>query len=190
LSGATHGGMHNAELSQVKTLAPEALATHGAANRFVSGGTHFAIEGVARGPALELSEEETDLALRMFERSLAWTVRRFERSRIHVVYLPSPLSCYELESSEVNTRVADASRPTAFPASAVTQRSDVLRDRVRAFAAKHGVAFIDATPELRAAARAELVHGPKDAGHFNRTGYTVLGELLARELQTGAAKSR
>ena len=43
---------------------------------------------------------------------------------------------------------------------------------------------------LQAAARTELIHGPNDGGHFNRRGYTVLGELLARALEAGRAVAR
>ncbi|MEZ5436415.1 MAG: hypothetical protein R3E67_07900 [Pseudomonadales bacterium] len=47
---------------------------------------------------------------------------------------------------------------------------------------KQGVAFVDTTADLRQAADTQTMHGPRDWNHFNRRGYEVLGESVARQL--------
>jgi hypothetical protein len=186
-SGSSLGGMDPAD------RAPIELRTEPASdlpNSFVCAGNHYGFKGLARGPALDLGPEETDLALRMFDRSLAWTQRRFEKARIHVVYLPSPLACYDLGSSLICTQLGGAAQNSVHQASEVGLRSSELRRRVREFADARRIDFIDPTPALQAAARIELIHGPIDGGHFNRRGYTVLGEVLARELEVQRAAKR
>jgi hypothetical protein len=93
------------------------------------------------------------------------------------------MACYEFSSSRVNVRSYEG-RESVYPASAAMPRSDELRARVQRIAEACGFGWIDATPRVRAAARSELLHGPKDFGHFNRAGYTLLGEILAEGLSS------
>jgi lysophospholipase L1-like esterase len=152
-------------------------------NVFSAGKWHAHLPGEGRGPALDLTEPETGFALRLLAGSLRWTHRRFEGARFALVYIPSPMACYEFSSSRVNVRSYEG-RESIFPASAAMPRSDELRARVQRIAEACGFGWIDATPRVRAAARSELLHGPKDFGHFNRAGYTLLGEILAEGLSS------
>jgi hypothetical protein len=47
------------------------------------------------------------------------------------------------------------------------------------------VDFVDATPALREAATASVIHGPHDWDHLNKIGYETLGTLVATRLQEG-----
>ena len=150
-------------------------------NVFRAGAEHYRFEGEAQGPALEFSEAEIDLALRIFERSLLWARRRFEDSSITLVYLPSPLTCYEMISPEVVIDARDG-RARVHDSERIRERSDELRARVRALADELELRLVDTTPKMRALAQKGLIHGPGDGRHFNRRGYTALGEILADEL--------
>ena len=180
LRGGTAGGLSNEGKSPVT---PFAAGEELAENVFTSGGEHYVFRGDPSGPALELDASETDLALRMFARSLAWCRTRFAGARVRVVYLPSPLACYEIVSPRVRARATIAGREKLHPAASVAPRSAELRRRVREIAEAQGVELIDASDALAARGREEPVHGPLDGHHFNLAGYTVLGELLSRALE-------
>lgn len=181
LKHSSDGGVASESQSRIEILSDEDPLDESV---FTSGGQRYAFRGDASGPALELNPQETEFALRMFERALAWTVRRFPKARVRVVYIPAPLSCYELSSTNARARVTQPGREKLVPSTKVKLRSDELRARVAAISASRHVALIDATDELRAASATEVLHGPIDGHHFNRAGYTVLGEVLARALAT------
>jgi len=58
----------------------------------------------------------------------------------------------------------------------------MICERLRDLAGRHGQSFIDARPALREAASRGIIHGPLDWKHFNRVGYTRLGERVAAAL--------
>jgi lysophospholipase L1-like esterase len=104
-----------------------------------------------------------------------------------VVYVPSPLSCYELEGEEVSVR-SYLGRTSLQPARRVQERSREIRARVRALASAAQLGFVDPTDVLRSLARTTAIHGPGDWGHFNEKGYRCLSEeILAGVFATGRA---
>ena len=64
----------------------------------------------------------------------------------------------------------------------VATSSDLTCALVREASVRHRVGFVDARPPLRQAAATEVIHGPRDWEHFNKIGYRVFGEVLARRL--------
>jgi len=147
-----------------------------------SGETHWLFNHWTQSPGLELTPEETAFALSMLEGSLRWVKQRFEGVSVTLVYLPSPLSCYELSSPTVHVRSYE-SRAEEYPASEVSLRSDAIRARVRSMAEALELDFVDSTPALREAATFAPVHGPIDGNHLNRRGYEVLGRLLVERFR-------
>ena len=69
---------------------------------------------------------------------------------------------------------------------AVAERSQMVVggqiNDVLALQGHSGMQFIDATPALRAAASSSTIYGPNDWDHLNRTGYQVLGALVASQV--------
>ena len=181
--GRSAGGLRGAEKRQLEVFG-EAPDPPPGENLFAAGGRAYRFAPEGQGPGLELDEAETDFALRLCERALAWTRRRFPEARMTLVYIPAPLSCYEMLSPEVRIQTYEG-RAALHDASLAWERSDELRARAAALAAGLDIEFLDPTDELREAAQAELLHGPRDAKHFNRAGYTHLARALARHL--GAA---
>jgi hypothetical protein len=49
---------------------------------------------------------------------------------------------------------------------------------------RQGIPFLDATPALRAAASANVIHGPRDWDHLNEIGYRVLGSQVAARVRS------
>jgi lysophospholipase L1-like esterase len=177
LGGKAQGGTDGETKNELR-LSAKPFPAPPDANVFAAGEWHAHLPGEGRGPALDLTEAELDFALRMLAGSLRWTRRRFEGARFALVYLPAPMSCYAFSSPNVRVKSYEG-RESLYPAAAPMPRSDELRARVERIAAEAGFGWIDATPRLREAARGALLHGPKDFGHFNRAGYTLLGEVLA-----------
>jgi hypothetical protein len=132
-----------------------------------------------QGPAPDLSEAETDAALWAFEQSLAFLDAELAGVRRCVVYIPSPAASYEPARGEFQLQLL-GQRPRVYPREIVEARSRDLRRRVAEIAARSGSDFVDPTPQVRLRARDELLHGPTDVRHFNRAGYTVLGEAASR----------
>jgi hypothetical protein len=129
------------------------------------------------GPSLELTEAELELGLRVFERSLASCRALYPSAEMTVVYVPSPLACYDLVGAEVSIRTY-LDRAPMVPAERVHERSREIRARVGAIAAAAGVGFVDPTDGLRALARETPIHGPRDCNHFNEQGYRRLAEEI------------
>jgi hypothetical protein len=180
LGGKAQGGTAGETKSELR-LSEEPFSAPPDVNVFRAGELYAHLPGEGRGPALDLTEAETELALRLLAGSLRWTRKRFEGARFALVYIPSPMACYEFSSARVAVRSYEG-RESHYDASRSVPRSDELRERARRVAEACGFGWIDATPRVREAARGELLHGPRDFGHFNRAGYTLLGEILAEGL--------
>lgn len=152
-------------------------------NRAQMAGTVVDLPNYLQGPGLELAEGELDVALAVFDACLAELAARpeFAAARKIVVYLPSPLSCYDLATDTVHSQRA-APGENRFPARLVRTRGERLAAAVRDAALAHGLDFIDPRPALREEARKGFLHGPRDWRHFNRAGYTALARAVAARL--------
>jgi hypothetical protein len=131
-----------------------------------------------QGPSMELTEEELNLGIYVFEHSLNYLAENFPSIPIFVVYIPSPLSIYQMVSPEVSVQ-ENHERGDIYPTAAVRQRSDQIAQRIKEIARARGIGFIDTRPHLRKAAEGGAVHGVFDMRHFNQKGYTVLAEAIA-----------
>jgi hypothetical protein len=135
-----------------------------------------------QSPALELSEEERNEAAVVFERSLAFLRRLFPDPPVLVVYVPSPLSSYELIGPEVSVQTYMVERPSRYPKERVSASSDAICKMIRAGSIGQGAGFLDARIALRSTSGKELVHGPRDFKHFNRAGMSTLGRIVAEQV--------
>lgn len=128
----------------------------------------------------DLTAEEMDRALEVFEFSFQYMLRQFPHSKVATVYIPGPLSSYETPGNLV-IESKNEGRIEATHAD-VRKRSDEIATRIAAIAKECQADFFDTRPAIRAAAVKELLHGPRDWRHLNRKGYTVLAEEIARRL--------
>jgi hypothetical protein len=151
-------------------------------NTFVIAGRETPAPAVL-GPAIAVAPADIRTAVGVLDRSLAWLRRRFARTPIVVVHVPSPLSIYRPAApTAVYLAIEGGYQPRESASARVAANSDLLCGLVREAAVRHGTGFLDARPALRAAAADRLIHGPIDWLHFNRAGYQVFGDLLARRL--------
>lgn len=153
----------------------------GKINRLTIGGLAAPVPDDLQGPSLELTAAETQTGLYVFEQSLRFLSRYFPESRVTVVYVPSPLTCYRLASKRVSVQ-SYWNRAQVFAAARALARGEELAAKIAAAAKRQGADFLDPRPALREAAAREPIHGPRDWKHFNRRGYTVLAEAVAARL--------
>ncbi len=156
---------------------PLPVLRDGPNNRAVVGGAVVAIPEELQGPALELNGDEIGLGVDVFERALVFLRDWFADSRVCVVYIPSPLSCYEPGSPTVSCQ-SYHDRESVHPSSLVWERSDEIAGMVREVAERAGCPFADARPALRREAAREFIHGPLDWRHFNRNGLETLATTV------------
>jgi hypothetical protein len=100
-------------------------------NRIELAGAPVELPGNLQSPAMELTEPELERAALVFERSLAFLRKLLPGVPVLVVYLPSPLSSYQLSAPEVSIQqyVPDRSRhPCCRP-----PRSPARTSRFQAF---------------------------------------------------------
>lgn len=135
-----------------------------------------------QGPSMDLSQEQLQQSVGTFSKALAWSRTYFPRAQFAVVYVPSVLSTYQLTGDAVSAQNLFSDNETQFTVSAVEQRHAWMVEQIAQASQKQGVAFVDTTADLRQAANAQMMHGPRDWNHFNRRGYEVLGESVARQL--------
>ena len=152
-------------------------------NRAQVAGQVVELPNYLQGPALDLPDEDLEVSLAVFDACLAELAARpeFAAARKAVVYLPSPLSCYDLATDTVHAARATPGE-NRFPAKAVRARSERILAAVRDAALAHGLGFIDPRAALREEARQGFIHGPQDWRHFNRAGYTALAKAVAAKL--------
>jgi hypothetical protein len=164
----------------------------GPVNSAVVGGQVVDIPDVLQGPALELTDEEIDLGVFVYEQALGLLAERFPDARIGVAYLPAPISSYEIASTEVSCQTYHG-RGGVHPTEAAKARSDLIAGRVREASERGRCAFVDVRPHLRMASSDAFVHGPRDWKHYNRAGLEVLAdavEELLDEMSDAAPRAR
>jgi len=146
-------------------------------NKALVGGREVSLPNTLQSPALELTPEEIKRALYVFEQSAAYLKDFFKDTRIIVIYVPSPLSCYDLISDSVDIQ-RHKQGPSIFARALVGERSDFIASRVQAVAQEYGLKFIDTRKALRDAAKKAFIHGPKDWKHLNQKGYEAFSEAV------------
>ena len=95
-----------------------------------------------------------------------------------IVFIPSPLSSYEMVSPNVAYR-GYMSFPGFLDTAIVESRHRETCKAIQTVASNHNVPFVNTTKSLREAASKELIHGPLDWDHFNKRGYQILSADLA-----------
>ena len=134
-----------------------------------------------QGAAPHLPDEHIRQGMDVFAHSLAWLRNRFERVPITVVYVPSPLAIYHHAEDAISFCSVSGG---GLVAKAIAERHhDLIRDTVAGISAAQRIEFVDATPVLREAAEASVIHGPHDWDHLNKIGYQTLGALVATHVQ-------
>ena len=139
------------------------------------------LPGGLQSPGMDIDSADWDLAVLVFERSLAYLRALLPETPVIVVYIPSPLSSYRLISPGVSFQ----DRKTGFShKEKIPQNSDRMCQLIRAATISQGAGFLDLRPAIRAGTAHDVLHGPRDFKHFNRKGYEILGKAVAERLDS------
>lgn len=148
-------------------------------NRVNIGGKTVTIPDALQSPEVTLSKENFTLAFNVFERALLFMSGYFPGSGVSIVYVPSVLSCYEIASDNVSVQIStnDTTGMTVTKNAVIETGENTFRT-LSDIALRYGIEIIDSRPFIKKASSGDLVHGPKDWKHFNRLGYTALGDAV------------
>ena len=127
---------------------------------------------------LYISEEEYKLGLYVFEQSLSALAEFFPRTEIKIVFIPSPLSSYQIVSSKVSFR-GYIEKESLVETVIIKKRHVKVCEAIQTIALAWEVSFLNTTKSLRKVASQEFIHGPIDWDHFNKKGYEALSTDIA-----------
>jgi hypothetical protein len=152
-------------------------------NRVKVAGRSRWLPNLMQSPALGLELGELRTSLYVFEQSLKYLQNYFPNSQITVIYIPSPLSVYELMSPQWVNIDRSSNGGHLRKVSQVAPASDAIASAVRSITQANDMDFLDTRHSLRAAARTKFIHGPRDWYHFNQEGYRVLANAIVPALK-------
>lgn len=163
----------NGTFGQRETLEPQILDNPIDA---LMNGKKVQTPGLLQSPPLDKSKEEIQVALTIFENSIKLVKKNYPKSRIGLVYIPSPASTYQFlpGTIAIPTNKSDALHATVEIAPA----SNLLCNQIRAITIKNNINFHDTRQAIRQAATHGFLHGPGDWNHFSETGYRVLADEI------------
>jgi len=154
-----------------RTQRPNHLARNGEEARMVP----------VQGAAMGLSDAEVTRGLWALDASLEVLQEWSPSSRLIVVYLPSVATSYDWpDPLEMVAYEGDA--PLRATSEENLGHSRMIRERMETLTRSRGIQLIDTTEGVRAVARTEFLHGPKDWDHTNARGYEVIADIIVREL--------
>ena len=132
-----------------------------------------------------ITNEEYKLGLSVFEQTLARLAGFFPQTEIKVVFLPSPLSSYQMVSSKVSFR-GYFQKKNLVETIVIKKRHIKICEAIQAISSAHNVSFLNTTKSLRRVASYEFIHGPIDWDHLNKRGHKALSTDIAQVfLQSG-----
>ena len=114
----------------------------------------------------------------VFEQSLAALAEFFPQTEIKIVFIPSPLSSYQIVSSKVSFR-GYFSKESLVETVIIKKRHVKVCEAIQTIALAWEVSFLNTTKSLRKVASQEFIHGPIDWDHFNKGGYEALSTDIA-----------
>jgi hypothetical protein len=142
--------------------------------------------GYCEGPALHLTDNEINLSMEIARQALVYLRKKFHKSEISLVYLPSSLSIYKFSDCAIRPatlEIKDSTRNNLFEPTESLKRNEWLRAKFLNLANSLGFRFIDTTPFLKEKASFHLLHGPRDPIHLNRVGYEFFSQAITKELE-------
>ena len=126
-----------------------------------------------------LRSESLAGAIEVFKQSLLNLNKFFPQSEIKIVFIPSTLSSYKIISSNVHYR-GFVQSPNIIETATIEKSHARLCGAIKQVAVDHDFSFVNITKSIRLASSVEFMHGPLDWDHFNKRGYHVLSDHLAK----------
>ena len=128
---------------------------------------------------LGVRDELIELSVYVFQETTARLANFFNKTKINIIYIPSPVSSYKIVSSHVHAR-GFMQDPYVTETTVAEEKHIKLCNTIKRFAKFNNFSFVNTTKSLRYAALSDFIHGPLDWDHFNKKGYQVLSDDLAK----------
>ena len=123
-------------------------------------------------------KKSTGGGIYVFERALSALIEFFPQTEIKVVFIPSPLSSYQMISPKVSFR-GYVSHKGLIETAIIKKRHVKICEAIRDISVASKVSFLNSTKSLKKVASQEFIHGPADWDHFNKAGYEALSTDIA-----------
>jgi len=129
---------------------------------------------------LGLKDKLIEISVYIFDESIARLTGFFPSIKNwNIVFIPSPVSSYNMVSSHIHYR--GFMQDVDVGKTAVVEEKHIkLCKTIKQIATNHNFSFINITKSIRLAASVEFLHGPLDWDHFNKRGYQVLSDDLVK----------
>ncbi len=130
--------------------------------------------------AIELTNSQLNNALIVFEKSLKLIKRNFNKSKVSVVYLPSPATTYATAEDIITQTYQGGNSAISYKDN--LNKSINIREKIQKIAKLNNVKFIDTTNNILEFSKTKILHGPKDWSHFNKDGYNAVYQTIMESL--------
>lgn len=132
------------------------------------------------------SSEDIRIVSLFFEETVRHYRIKFPKSKLWVIYIPSPIMTYRIVENNVALRDRIrtkgnevAGKPTEFSRRQLIDKSNEICGSIYRASVNAGAKFIDARARLlEKTLEFGYLHGPNDASHFNERGYRSLAEII------------
>ena len=105
--------------------------------------------------------------------------RFFSHSKISIIYIPGPASTYSMASPNISFEAGEGQIREKVIISKASQKGCEIIHEV---AVRNGLRFLDTRPYLRNLAKIKVLHGPEDYKHLNRSGQTLLADIIIKNI--------
>ena len=140
-----------------------------------------------QSPALEYNNKDVDKGLLILEYCLKYYRETNKDTNTYLIFIPSVMSCYNYVS---NISLQTLPKPGGvvvmekiYKPEYLYERNKYVRDKIFRMCKEFDYKYIDTNDSIREHSKKQLLHGPKDWGHFNKNGHILLGMIVADVLK-------
>jgi len=153
-------------------------------NMAIINGKNVLLPAYLQGPPVTLNAEQMKRSVYIFERSLLFIARFFSKSKISIIYIPGPANIYSIVGPMVSYELAGGGIASKERISKVSQEGC---KKIYEIAKSNGFQFLDTRSYFREYAKTNLLHGPEDYQHLNRSGQILLANVIIKHILNNPA---
>ena len=129
-----------------------------------------------QSPPVELSKDELNISLNVLFKTLI--MLKNDTTDIIFVYLPAPTSTLNLNDPIKFQKYFNNNSLKSATSDDLFKLSEYIKFKIKYFASKENIIFLDMTEILKKKAKKLKIYGPKDYKHFNKTGYQIIANEI------------
>jgi len=132
-----------------------------------------------QGPAMELTDEQLNLSISIFKKSLEHLKSNFPNSELEVVYIPSVAT---IVGKYIDNKIKTQSYQSGgnlFVYDEIRNKSSFIKEKIKNTSLMLDIGFTDTTQFLIQDMDKSFLYGPIDMKHLNRDGYDSLYKSLS-----------